>query len=431
MNWMRKSSVCLCGWAALSGATPSSDVAGTGVNVTPAPSHLLQRVELPAAILAAAQTTGLGDLRLLDADGRAVPIAPADPIVALRRDALRPLPILATDDTLRVTALSLRLDEAGQPRLATVAGTPVQASGAHMIGILLDARGLAGEATRLLINAQLPPGQPVTFVAEASANLTTWRPLGEATAYRESENAATQVVLPLGGGFIEGDYLRLSWKSDSRLLARVAVQGAMLERRDTARTVTVAAEAPAPAKDGSIQFSMPFATPLVSLRVITRGGERAVPVRILGRDEDAQPWTVLGAGIATAASTVPLVGASARIIRIEPSSGGGFAAAPGIAFGLAPRAILFVPSGRPPYILAISSSATVDPALSRASFGPDLGEPGTAIATSPAVRLQLLAPGNGGRRRLVLWGLLLFAVAALAAMAWLIWRQSTVAEPVS
>jgi len=410
--------------AALVAAAPADgpEAYPVHVRVTAAPGVGLQRVELPAAILAGAASPGLTDLRLFDADGRALPLAPAAPTPGLRRVALAPLPIRAAAERMRVTALSVELDPAGRPRAATLAGTPGRGEAAATVGVLLDTRALGGAARRLQLTATLPAGQPVSVTVAASPDLRRWRTLGEAGGYA-GDGTPVALTVPLGDAALARDWLRVMWTADTRLLGPVVVRGATLETAgDAPAAMEVTADAPEPV-GGAVTFAVPFATPVISIAITPRGAQGAVPVRVLGRDADEEPWLPLGQGLAAVGRQVPLTGTAARVLRIEPLGGAGFAAAPAIRFGLEPRAVLFVGGGRRPYTLAAGRRGAPDFTLSRASLGVD-GPPAAARAADPPVHLVLAAPDarDAQRRQALLWGVLLLATAALGWMAWRLWR---------
>lgn len=385
----------------------------------------LHRMELPAAILAAARTPDLADLRLFDASGRALPIARATPGVATLRHVLRPLPILAPVGGARVAGLSLRLDAAGQPRLTTLSATDEQNAETKVAGYLFDARKVSGRAVRLMLDADLPAGQPITFTVEAGATLRDWRTIAETVVYRAPGEAAEPMLLPLGNVELAGDYLRLSWRAGGRLLSPVMVRGATLLASGAAAEVTVDAMAPPLTAPSAIEFVSPFAVPIASIRVMPAAGEALVPIRILGRNDSEQPWGEIGSGVAGAGDAVQLGEARFHILRIE-AAGAGFAAPPAIRFGFVPRAILFLAAGGGPFTLAAGRADTTAAYLPVETLTAGRGAAAEAQISAPAPRIQLAGPDTGSARRrtILLWGILLAATAALAGMAWAIWRRT-------
>jgi hypothetical protein len=422
--------------AAMTGAAKAGgdeDVASYGlrVTVTAAPGARVQRVELPAAILAAAQTPDLADLRIFDANGRPLPLArTAPPRAPGKRTILRPLPILAPADSLRVTGLSLRLDADGRPRVASLSGTNIASDDSIVAGTLFDTRGVSGPAESLTLEADLPAGQPITFTVEAGPALNDWRRIGETVVYRAPDERAAAVTLPLGDAALHRDYLRVSWRAKGRLLAPVVLRGATLfGGSDAPAEVTLDAVAPPLISAAALEFAVPFATPIASLRVMPTRGAALVPIRILGRDTGEQPWRAIASGIAGTGAPIDTGGAGFRTLRIE-AAGPGFAAPPTLRFAFAPRAILFLAAGPPPFTLAAGRAATASAYLPATALTGAGGTAGEARIAMPPAAIQLAAsdPGGAQARTLMLWGVLLAATAALGGMAWLLWKRMP-AEP--
>ncbi|SFR96447.1 DUF3999 family protein [Sphingomonas jatrophae] len=435
MILIRRIAASLAAFAALVGAAPpfGDDPARYALRlpVELSPGGGVQRLDLPGAVLAAAKTTDLSDVRIFDADGRAMPTARADVAAALRRDTLRPMPILAPADTLRVTGMALRLDASGRPRLAALAGTPGEAGAPTVAAYLFDARAVAGDAVRLVLDADLPAGQAITFTVEASADLARWREVGQTVIYRAPGDTPAEAVLPLAGAAIERDYLRVSWQAGTRLLAPVAIRSASLLSRASGgvQATVVDAALPALAANGSIDVAVPFATPIAWVDVRPTAGEALVPVRILARDDGEQPWRVLGAGVSGASAPIMLNGAATTMLRIEATSAA-FRAAPALRIGFTPRALLFLAAGRPPYTLAVGQPNAADTYLPAATLAGQGVAPREARLSAPPARLSLSPPASSGNgRKLLLWAVLLAATAALGAMAWAVWRKQPAAPP--
>ncbi|WP_380781719.1 DUF3999 family protein [Sphingomonas sp. R86520] len=402
--------------------------------LTVAAGDRVQRLALPAVVLAALQTQDGHDVRVFDARDRAMPIARGAASTTIQRVPLAPMPILGAPDALKISGVSLRLDGRGHAQVAEVSGAPIAAGGApELLGVLLDARAVQGGAARLSVDADLPVGQPVTLLVDASTDLRDWRRLGEATLYRRSGDTARPSVVPLQAATIARDYLRISWSAGSRLLSPVAIRTVALDvRPDGAReTVAFDVQAPAPTSGRArvIDFAVPFATPIASLRVMPAADDGIIPVRILGRDDREQPWTLLGRGIASAddARDIALDGGTPHEIRIEADArSAGFAAAPRLRIGFAARSLIFLASGTAPFTLSAGRSDAKDLFLDQGDITDGRDSPGAAQIASvpePSIRLLPLAPEEVSLRSILLWGVLLGATALLAGIAWLLWRQ--------
>ncbi|MGI4730180.1 MAG: DUF3999 family protein [Janthinobacterium lividum] len=252
--------------------------------VTPVAGASVQRVELPGAVLAALHRADGGDLRLFDAGGRRVPIARIGaPPVRERTVTLAPLPIVGAAGGAVIAGLSLRLDESGDAPVARVDAASDgegDAGRADTVGALLDARGVAGTARSLAVDAGLPAGQPVTLAVEASPDLRTWRPLAEQVAYHPSPAPAPE-RLPLGDAPLAREWLRITWRASTRLVAPVAISRAALTvvPVGTASGPVVTVRLPPQPDPHAIELALPFATPLSGLG-IAPVTDAIVPVRL-------------------------------------------------------------------------------------------------------------------------------------------------------
>lgn len=390
--------------------------------VVPAPGAGVQRLELPAAVLAALRNRDGTDIRVFDARNRLVPIARHSPVARESQHQLSALPLLGSPQTRMGARVSVRLDERGQARIAEVESGPATPGGTTMLGVLLDARAVVGPAEQLDLDAELPIGQPVHLTIEASRDLDSWRPLGERVLYRSSAARLADARIGLGSAGLDGDYLRVTWRATSPLIAPVTIKGAILVSGASHGAVTVPARAPTLKEGHTLDFLAP-AAPLASLKVIPASGDGPTPVRILGRDQAEQPWIVLAKGIAAADRTPFATGATTRrIIRIEADDrGSGFSAPPALEIGFAPQAIAFAASGIGPFTMAAGRAGARD-------VFTDLGTLGvTAAAASARVEggglttaLVLSAADENGpaRLRTVLWTVLGGAVILLGALAW-------------
>lgn len=350
----------------------------------------VQRLDLHAAVMAASLSADMADVRVFDAAGRGVPIARGAATVAPgRRYGLPALPILGSADTLTVTGVSLQLDDSGQARVARIDGAVADGLGAKVVGVLFDARAIRAPAVSLTIDADLPVAQPVTLTVEASSDLKNWRPIGETAVYRAAGDVSAP-VLRLAGAALDRDYLRVGWRAASRLLAPVTVRrGSLVTSGDAHGLVWVAASLPDQRDAHAIEVAVPFATPIATLRVVTGGDDVIVPVRVFGRRDREQPWTLLGTGTAArgdgAALDILLRDGGYPMMRIEADErSAGFTAPPTLRIAFDPRAIVFVASGRPPFTLAVGRAGAADAFLPLDSLMTQAGGRPPAVASVKA-----------------------------------------------
>lgn len=437
------------------------------IPVTAAPDAPLQRLLLPAEALVRLQSAGYADLRLFNAAGQPVPMALAQvPTINSAEEQkvkLTAYPILgsATSTAAGLEGLSLRIEERQGRRvvqLNTGGGTTTgPASQQKVLGALLDARAVNLPAVRLTLDADLPLGQPVTFNVQASKDLKSWRYVADTVLFRADTAAPTASLgdsnLALAMAELKDHYLRITWGD-----AAVTLRGATLvTSRNTATRGRINATMAAPAMAGprELSFALPFATPVAALKITPKDGNVLVPLRVLGRNDRNQPWSLLATAVVYRLTTagkeqtsgpVELQGASVREVKIEADAKTpGFASAPDIVLQFEPAQLVFLTSGQGPFTLAAGLAGPAGAAgaflpmaslipgykasqenalpLAKADVSKAEATGGSASLGGPLVASQ--APGDGiPTRTLVLWGILLLGALALGAMAWVLMKQT-------
>ena len=445
------------------------------------PGAALQRVVLPAQVLAALQTADYRDIRIFNAQGQPVPMAlaaggSATVLAATEKQITLPAyPILggagASAGTLAQEGLSLRIEEQQGRRVVqinTSAGTPAAPSGQQVLGALFDTRTLGAPAVSLALDVDLPPAQPVSFQVATSRDLTHWSPLASTVLYRApAQNGAAGAAqlgsstIHLTGADLKDQYLRVTWapaQGGVDLAANVALRGATVTTSRSAAAAarpTVQVNLPTQNKPHELGFSLPFATPVAAIGITPQGSNVLVPVRVLGRNGNQQPWTSLAQAVVyslqtagvdqrSAAITLPSYqGNSWRDIRVEADTKTpGFTAPPAVSVEFDPVQLVFVASGDAPFTLAAGLPATDAQAAASAYLPLQSLVPGYQPAqenTLPLARTEVAAAGAANvpasvqapdlsnktsTKTMVLWGVLLAGVLALGLMAWALARQT-------
>lgn len=424
------------------------------------------RLPLPAEVLTQVQTADLRDLRVFNAAGQAVPLALAGPRAQDASAAPAPiaLPVLpiradARADATAGAALSLRIEDGPAGRVVrlddtTAAGNAGRraAPAGDLLGLLVDTRAQEQALEAIELDAQWPAARPFTFRFDTSSDLRQWQPLAEVTAYRAPD---AQVLAParaaLGGAVLRSRYLRIRWDATAAPDA-VQVQGVRLLPRASARAaerlaVPLALPAGAGRDPHVLQWRLPFAVPLAALELRPDAAPALVPVRVLARQQREQAWTPLARhvvfnlprdGQAQHSPPLELGRAAWRDWRVEADAATpGFDVPPQVIAWLAPRQLVFVASGAPPFTLAAGRADAGRALLPVASLIPDYQA--GAEDRLPAARLASGAPSPGADagpgvvavdadsapdlHRWTLWAILVAGVLALAAMAWKLMRQ--------
>jgi hypothetical protein len=424
----------------------------------------LTRLRLPAEALAQLQSNTAQDLRVFNAAGEAVAFAFAAPPEATAIPAPTPpyaaYPLFSTASGQRPArgSLQVRLDDAPQHQSVWVqlAGHPDAASPAatQLPAVLMDTRQATHSISTLTLQGALPANTLVHFTLASSSDLAHWTPVPlRGPLYQfEGVDAPRQLTLELQQALpLQGRYLRLDWAGQQGVrVDRVSVSPALV-----APPRVRAALAPGMA-DGrsSLTWALDFATPLAALQLSTSRDNTLVPVRILGRNDAAQPWRVLtqtavyqlgAAGAQTRNPPIALGGVSVRWLRVEASHGMLLPDIPlQASVEFEPREVIFLASGPPPFELAVGRPSTPGAAVALAMLGAairvsladlpqaQISQVRLTPAALPDSRLQRWLPAGVPPRSALLWAVLLAAVALLAGVAYTLLRQlSATAAPAS
>jgi len=438
---------------------PNPDAfAWRGTLALPAGASLV-RVDVPVQALMQLQTSRADDLRVFNAAGAVVPYALlgrsdlSHAAPEAQTPAYRAYPLFAAgaakpsrgavqvqvDGGANHSSAWVRWDSAVTDGATDATAQPLQAA-------LFDLRGEQQTLDALHLTMELPHNALVPVAVSTSADLKDWTPVatkGPVFQFDGTEapsNATLELRQPLG---VKGRYLRLAWAGQSGVKV-VSLTG----RVAATQTAPEPLRAPLPAgtPDGnSLNWTLPFATPIAALHLQAAQNNTLLPVRVLGRGDAAQPWRMLAStvvyrldsvGAGTSNPATPLHGASVRALRVEAGKGqtlpeGGLQA----TVEFAPLPIAFLASGAGPFTLAVgraqTPSAAVDASLLGAVAPAKLAE--LPVATVAAVELHppaglaqsapaWLAQGVP-MRTVLLWLVLGLGVLSLAGVAYALLRQ--------
>lgn len=392
----------------------------------------VQRIELNAAALAAFRRSDRGDIRVFDGNGRPLAIALIDE-AERRADTSRldAIPFESpSDKSLQTNGVSVRIDTPGQAMMVDASDTrraDVEQS------VLFDTRKLAGATEGLVLDADLPIQRAVTFSVAQGDDLKSWRPIAEATLFRPSSSAAAllgsgEITLPRA--LLSGTYVRVTWPRAPGVQVRAGTFKVSHPSAPQAQFLPV---------DGlklndahHVDFELPEGTAVSGFRVRLNAKDGVVPIRLLGRSTPELPWVPLAvASLRQSAKWEQLVTGPVpyRAFRLEADARTpGFSAVPLVEARLDPVTLLVALNGTRPFVLAVGHPSAPPIFLSAAELGQKLApipdvqiEPG-ATATQAVIKVKTMGHGVEALT-LVLWGSLLLGVAALAAVAWRLFKD--------
>jgi hypothetical protein len=386
------------------------------------------RVPLPVDVYKVS-VHDLGDLRVFNAQGEAVPYAIRRIDVPTQSGPKQALPLFP-----------LRGDGPGSPGLKLSVDSPngaihMQTTGAAADNgpaaqYLIDARTLESGIAALELSW---PASSADFSGrirlETSDDLSTWRPLLAAPIANLHAGGQELVERRIVTPDIKAKFLRLSWigRKPSFEFSEVQAQLSAGEPRINWSTVVVTGT-PVKGERGDYDFDVGARLPLERVNLVLPEANSIYLVDFESRPDEKSPWrAVTRAGVYRVTTAdgeqsngpieVPID--HDRYWRVHLSGEGGAALALRLQGSWSPSEIEFLAHGQPPFMLAYGSSS-VDAAPTDLSAIP----PDTLVSTAT------LGPRNtlGGEARIsvvnalldkrtTLWGVLVVAVAALAIMA--------------
>jgi len=373
------------------------------------------RVQLPVDVYKSSARDDLGDVRVFNAQGEAVPYV-------IRHMDVRNGDPGAPQQTLALSAL------------------PGDAAGKQY---LIDARSLDTPIAALQLSW---PESSAEFAGrmrvECGDDLSTWHTI---------VSAAPIANLHVGGQpLIENrietpstsaKYCRLSWLGVGApfALTEVRAEAAHGAPRIDWSTLVVKGKA-AVHSPGDYDFDLGARFPLERVNLILPDTNSVYLADFNSRAREQDPWRpVTRAGVYRRAGAdgqqvngpieVPLE--RDRYWRVHLSGGSGSSAAPRLQVSFVPSELEFVARGKPPYLLAYGSSS-----IGAAAYDPSVIPSGELISTATLGSRSALggegrigAAGSPFDKRNVLWAVLVMAVAALATKAARLARKRRVGRP--
>lgn len=379
----------LCALAMLGAAGAAAQDAGTlrhRAAILAPEGHSHYRVPLPAAVYASAGRRDLGDLRVLNARGEAVPYAflprgPASPPPVLTATA-RLFPVYGREaQSIEGVKLDVVRGKTGTViRLAEGAKTP--RAGRKLLGYLVEVGKDEKPIEAIVFEWRTANGFNGAAKVEWSDDLSRWYTLVHDAPILALEHAGERLErrrVELRGR--KAQYLRVSF---ARVPEDFELRGVRLERqgeraepeRDWRRLA--AAEA---SKAGEYRFDAGGRFPVDRVRFHLPQQNTVARVQLFTRDRDEQPWRALavatvyrlqrdGATVNSSDVRVPSGADRQWLVRVDPRGGGLGAGGVALELGWIPDELVFAARGEAPFILAFGDSRARPEALPVASVVP-------------------------------------------------------------
>lgn len=404
-----------------------------------------QAARLPALTYRHAARPDLGDLRVFNGAGEAVPHALRLPEPVRDAEQRRKLPMfpLITDVGSPLDAQDIRIEVRADGGVVRVRSAH-RATGTKPNAWILDASTLGAPVKALDFTLAEDPSSIASRVSvEASDDLSAWHAVvSEAPIVRMRFGGERLAQLRVDAGATRSRYLRVVRTSGDALpIVRIDALldgGAPRHAHDSISVDPVRVDSAAHAWEYDLES--PLAVERATLDLAE--DNTVLAVEIEARTGDSAPWIPVGRGVVyrlqqNGASIVntPLMVSGGPLRHVRVRLGSAAAAMPSKAPRLRvewrPAEIVFAARGAGPFVLAYGKSGADSTAIPLSTLVPGHGTPDAIVPATATIGAESLASGDAARRertdyrKLGLWGLLIAGVVVFGAMALKLMKEST------
>lgn len=468
VGWVGCWLACLVGPLQAADAPAASEFAWRGT-VSPADGSSLVRISLPVDALTRLQTHRAQDVRVFNAAGEVVPYAVLQagdlersaPLVQTRAYPVLPLyssalPGAAASAMPPLGAVEIRWSADGTTTTTSAwlrpGAKPTPGDAQALPAALLDLRTESQVLAALELKGDWPRNALVHLELASSSDLQTWTPVpvkGPVFRFDGADAPANTALELQQAQSFQNRYLRVRWAGADGVRLH-SVTGRVASPRERAEPVsTDLGEGTAEGAFAKV-WNLPFATPVLALRVQAQQDNALVPLRISGRADAAQPWRLLASTVVYRMDTVaggrsnppqPLPGSALRQLRLETSNGVPLpAAGVRVSAELAPVQVAFLASGSGPFQVVAGRAGTAAASVEAGTLASASATPLQTLPFTPVRQLRAdlpgapqlwaasLLPAHVSLRSAALWAVLLLGVGALAGVAYALLRQLNAAK---
>jgi len=422
----------------------------SSAEVMPLSADALHALELPFEAYRDARKD-LGDIRIFNAGGEAVPYAwAADPgrivqqapPIALPMFPLRVVPVEGqpmTEVTVR-TADGTLVSVRGAKPPGKSALTPNAPAGRKAAAWILDASKTNEPIQALVIDWEAVPGsEMLTVRVESSDDLKSWSTLGSAPLVRLGQPGSKLLQPRVEFPPRSVKYLRV--KADAPAFEPITISAQYAPRGKAPPRLMRIVEATRGEKPDDVIYDLGARLPVEALRLLPQQDNAVLVGTLFVRDDPAEPWRPMVAttfyrlqreGVESASQPLEIGRRGARywLVRLAPGSSQG--PLPRLEVHWTPARLVFVKQGEGPFHLAFGNPQASGTALAIESVVPDykrgtedllkMARVSEVKAGPPPNQWEKLVGGLDGRRA-TLWAVLVIGVAALGFMAWRLSKQ--------
>lgn len=353
----------------------------------------LYRVPVPMQVYETSNDPNLGDLRIYDARGMAMPYSwvprDLDAGAAAQDMAVRVIALKGAARQDVAQRLSMTVKRAADDTIASISVDGASGRGQSEIGSIFDLSAITGIVHALVFEDYETDTQIHAFSLEASDDLSTWRTLRqEAHIVRLAQDG--QVVqqnrVELAPVPVEtARYLRLRWHDPASAphLTKLAVRVSAAATAPRSLLWTEP-QAPVEGQDRDFQFQAPAALPIERLRINLPKANLMAPVRVYAFDPAAQPgvdpWRLRAHAVLyrmqaevgeIVSPDVLLPGEPMPRFRVILDARERLGGTPTVQIGFTPRSLIVAAQGQGPYTIAWGAPGMADGAIAMTDLAPN------------------------------------------------------------
>lgn len=427
---------------------------GAAISVDGADSHY--RFPMPAAAYLGITRGDLGDLRVFNAAGEAVPyaFAPLRPKAIAPQTTVAKLFPLYGEESKGLDSVDVRLEQTTGGTRVRVASKPSGGPARKLLGYLID----TGEEPPVLAALQLDwqAGNDFTGLGyvEASDDLKRWRSLADGAPVVNLEHDGARLEqrrLPIAGA--RARYLRLSFTGLPRTFALKEVRLELpADPWQPTRDWLGVAGAHDAKRAGEYTFDTGGHFPVDRLRFSLPQQNTVAQGRLFARERAEAAWQPVtsfvlyrllrdGREFLNPEVIIPADSRRYWMLKVDQRGGGLGAGEVRLEFGWVPHEVVFAARGAAPFSLAYGMKGAKPTAMAIATVLPGykIGEPipaklAAVSVEGPLVRQQpslfadpagfvRAAVDSGEAKRWALWAALVVGVLVIAGMAFGLLRQ--------
>lgn len=414
----------------------------------------LYEVEIPASVYQGTTRADLGDLRVFNADGEAVPFA-FEPRPPQRAQTPQPVAVqyfpLYGEQPADLEGLRLKVEKSGTGTVVSVKSEGGQpAAKRRLLAYLVDVSALRQPYEALELDWRQDSASYATNLrVEASDDLKTWTTVvPQAPLVRIDHDGQRLEQRTVEFQPRTAKYLRLSWPASARTDGPARAEALELTRV-TVRTGDIALEPErtwrealpeAGEKPGEYLYDLGGQFPVERVRFALPQQNTIARVEVLSRADPRRDWQLATSSViyrlaqqGHQVSSPDLVVATNTnrywLLRVDQKGGGLGSGLPRLSAGWVPQKLVFTARGERPFQIAYGSSR-----VQAAAYPIETVVPGWRSDRQPKLAHAGLLPERllGGAAALHrpfnyrvfgLWGALVLGVLLLAWMAWRLSKQ--------